>query len=265
MPIALDHIVQTVADLEAACAGLESIGLRTVPGGRHAHWGTHNALCHLGLTYIELLAIEDRAVAEGSTFGRAVIAEEARGDGIWRLAMRTGDIMAVVGKARAAGIRCNGPVPGYRERPDGSVLRWSLAFLEMPDADFVPPMLIDWHETDRLRMADLVARGIAGPSPRAVVGGIAIACRDPEETAEWMRKAFGLVAHETATRSYGEALRISLRGGDILLCGGPSAPPAVQAAHALRGERPFAVHLSAGDDTDGEVRIGGALYTHAAL
>lgn len=263
MQLALDHVVQTVPDLTPARAALEGIGLRTVAGGRHVQWGTHNVLCHVGLPYIELLAVEDTAVAQTTAFGRGVLAEQARGAGIWRLALRTDDIERTASAVRDAGFRCTGPVPGHRARPDGSTLRWSLAFPEMSGgADLVPPMLIDWHEPDRARLTGLIARGVADTSPRALIAGVAVACRDPKAVADWMHRALGCAARETTTQKYGTALRIALRGGDIFLCGGPLAPQVVLQALETRGERPFAVHLQAGrEGMGGEVAIGGAHYT----
>ncbi len=266
MALALDHIVQIVADLGAAQTALGAMGLRAVAGGRHTQWGTRNAVCHLGLPYIELLALEDRQVARTSPFGRAVLSEADRGDGIWRLALRTGDIERSAQAVREAGFRCAGPEPGRRQRPDGSIVQWSLAFPELPDSDLATPMLIDWHEPDRRRLANLIGLGIAEQAPRALIACVAVACRDPQATADFLHRALGLAVQEVTTQSYGSAWRASLRGGDIVLCGGPGAPPAVQDALAQRGERPFAVHLRAGSgDAGGEVHLGGAHYTFASL
>ncbi len=266
MQVALDHIVHIVEDLDAHAAALDAAGLRTVAGGRHPRWGTRNSICHFGLTYVELLSVEERSVAETSTFGRAVLAESTRGDGIWRLALRTDDIEAAAAKVRVAGSRCNGPVPGERTRPDGSTLRWSLAFPETPEVDLVPPMLIDWHEPDRRRHADLLARGFLDAQPRAVIAAVAVACRDPEAAAAWMHNAFGVSAVKTATAAYGPGLRISLRGGHIVLCGGEHPEPIVAAVLSRRGERPFAVHLAAAErGRDIKMEIGGVLYTFAPI
>jgi hypothetical protein len=264
--IALDHIVHIVEDLDTAAARLNSAGLRTVSGGRHPRWGTRNMLCHFGLTYVELLSVEDRSVAETSTFGRAVLGEGSRGDGIWRLALRTDDIESAVAKVRVAGNRCNGPVPGERTRPDGSTLRWSLAFPETPEVDLVPPMLIDWHEPDRRRHADLVARGLVEAQPPAVIAAVAVACRDPEAAAAWMHQAFGVPAARITTENYGPGLRISLRGGNIVFCGGEHAAPVVAEALTHRGERPFAVHLAAAEPSGAmKWEIGGVVYTFAPV
>lgn len=63
----LDHIAVAGETLEAACAHVESaLGVAMRPGGRHAHFGTHNMLMGLadGL-YLEVIAIDPAAPAPG--------------------------------------------------------------------------------------------------------------------------------------------------------------------------------------------------------
>ena len=145
-------------------------------------------------------------------------------------------------------------------------VHWSRALPESPGIDLVPPMLIDWHEPDRTRLAGLVAQGVAEAVPRARIAGVAVACRDPRAAALWFRQALGLKAVEAATRSYGKAMRIGLQGGDVFLCGGKDAPATVQEVLERRGERPFAVHFSAlRESVGGETSIGGSRYTFEPL
>ncbi|HWI52185.1 MAG TPA: VOC family protein, partial [Symbiobacteriaceae bacterium] len=75
MAIRFDHVVYAVPDLAAATANVrEELGLHVVMGGEHPNWGTHNSLCHLGLPYIELIAVQDPVQAAKSEFGRSVLA-----------------------------------------------------------------------------------------------------------------------------------------------------------------------------------------------
>lgn len=116
----IDHVIYGTADLSGAAARFaDEFGLPAVQGGRHDGVGTHNRLVPLGDgTYIELLAIVDRAEAMGSPLGAALCAAVERGDGllgwavgvedVYGLARRLGTSVRAVGRqgmvARLTGI-----------------------------------------------------------------------------------------------------------------------------------------------------------------
>ena len=63
-PARFDHIVVAVKDLNKAITTYRNgLGFTVVPGGEHPA-GTHNALVHFGLSYVELLADPDHRLAE---------------------------------------------------------------------------------------------------------------------------------------------------------------------------------------------------------
>lgn len=66
MPV-VDHLVVAAADLAGGVPALEHrLGVRLGPGGRHAAFGTHNALLSLGPgTYLELIAVDPEAPPPG--------------------------------------------------------------------------------------------------------------------------------------------------------------------------------------------------------
>ncbi|GJM75605.1 hypothetical protein HMSSN036_78210 [Paenibacillus macerans] len=66
MMLKWDHTVQYVNDLDTPVEAFAKWGLTAFKGGSHKFWGTYNALSYFGLTYIEFLGIEDRALAEKS-------------------------------------------------------------------------------------------------------------------------------------------------------------------------------------------------------
>lgn len=59
----IDHIAIVCADLETGCREVEArLGLPLRPGGRHAHYGTHNRLLGLGPDiYLEVIAPDPEA------------------------------------------------------------------------------------------------------------------------------------------------------------------------------------------------------------
>jgi Glyoxalase-like domain len=89
--VRIDHVIYATADLDAAAARVEAVlGVAAVPGGRHEGLGTHNRIVPLGGGYLELLAVADRAEAERSALGAAVLERVARtGDGLmgWAVAV----------------------------------------------------------------------------------------------------------------------------------------------------------------------------------
>jgi hypothetical protein len=157
----IDHVVFAVPDLDAAADRFRrDHGLDSARGGRHAGWGTANRIVPLGHEYIELIAVEDEAVAAGTRFGRAVL-ERAQGGGGWlAICVSTDDLDAVAGRL---GLDVTA---GSRERPDGTEVRWRSAGLEDPRREPFLPFFISWEAAGshpgRLRAGHGVqAKGIA--------------------------------------------------------------------------------------------------------
>ena len=161
MLLGIDHLVIAVRDLDDAADELErQVGLAATGGGRHPTLGTQNRLAWLGDTYLELVSIADRTVAEGSWLGVPTVAALERGGGFrggglatWAIA--TDSIDVDVAALRALGADFGDSMPGERERPDGTVVRWRLAMgRRLGPAE--PPFLIEhepssaeWTEADR--------------------------------------------------------------------------------------------------------------------
>ena len=135
----LDHVLIAVADLESGARDFEKrYGLGSVPGGRHAGWGTANRIVPLGETYLELIAVVDEAEAAQSEFGNWVghanpgqpLGWAVRTDGLDEVAGRLG--LTVSANSRAT--------------DDGRVLRWRLAGVERAAAEPAIPILVEWGE-----------------------------------------------------------------------------------------------------------------------
>jgi hypothetical protein len=70
----LDHIVWSVADLDAAQARVErELGVPVEAGRSHEGQGTHNRIVPLRGAYLELLAIRDREEAVASPVGALLV------------------------------------------------------------------------------------------------------------------------------------------------------------------------------------------------
>jgi catechol 2,3-dioxygenase-like lactoylglutathione lyase family enzyme len=136
----IDHVVFAVPDLDAAADRFRrDHGLDSAAGGRHAGWGTANRIVPLGHDYIELIAVEDEAVAAGTRFGRAVLERAQRGGGWLAISVSTDDLDAVAGRL---GLDVTA---GARERPDGTEVRWRSAGLEDPRREPFLPFFISWQ------------------------------------------------------------------------------------------------------------------------
>jgi Glyoxalase-like domain len=141
----LDHVVLAVGELEAGASRLlRDHGLASVPGGRHPRWGTANRIVPLGETYLELIAVQDTAIATATPFGAAVARASTDGDRWLTWAVRDDRIESTA--------RRLGPVveAGDRELPDGSVLRWRNAGVDDPDRAPELPFFIAWDVPDAI-------------------------------------------------------------------------------------------------------------------
>lgn len=197
--LALDHLVVAAASLDAGADWIEArLGLRPVPGGKHATMGTHNALVGLGPTsYLEVIAIDPQAPkpARPRWFDldeprmRAQLAESPA---LIHWVARTRDI-------EAAAVQCPidlGPITAM-QRGD---FEWRLT---VPDDGHLPerglvPTLIEW--VGRLHPADAL--------PDLGLRFVALAGEHPEPAGA--RRALGALGlSETLKVTYGRTPRLA--------------------------------------------------------
>lgn len=169
MFLGIDHLVIAVADPEAAAAELErALGLEATGGGRHDALGTYNRLVWLGDTYLELIGVFDRSLAETSWIGAPTVQALDAGGGLATWAIASDALHDDVERLRATGADLGEPQPGERRRPDGAVVRWRLAVpRRLGPAE--PPFLIEhdaasaeWTPADRAARAGM-RHPIGGP------------------------------------------------------------------------------------------------------
>lgn len=178
--IRLDHVVYSVADLDAAAVRFRrELGLDSVEGGRHAGWGTANRIVPLGETYLELIGVVDEEEARGSSFGQTMLDRVARGDSWYMVVVSTDDLDGI---AARLGLEVT---PGARRRPDGAEIRWRAAGFEDPRREPWMPFFITWDVPPDLHPGRLrAAHGtrVEGIS-RVEVGG------DAERLRDWLGEA----------------------------------------------------------------------------
>jgi Glyoxalase-like domain len=141
VPKTLDHIILGCTDLDG---GIEFVfrhlGIRAIRGGVHPGAGTQNALLSLGeRRYLEIMA-PDPLQPDAADAGNLRMLKRPALVG-W--AEHRDHLDEFAGMLHAAGVDYVGPVPGSRQRPDGSVLNWkSLPLKEDEHGNL--PFFIEW-------------------------------------------------------------------------------------------------------------------------
>lgn len=134
----IDHVVLAAPDLDATARWLlDEHGLAAIHGGEHPGFGTGNRIVPLGDSYVELMGIVDRELAEQNPLGQLVLSERRRWLG-WCLAVD--DIDAVAAQRDLV------PLPMSRRRPDGNELSWRIAGLDVSLSDPQLPFFICWDD-----------------------------------------------------------------------------------------------------------------------
>ncbi|WP_067934205.1 VOC family protein [Alicyclobacillus kakegawensis] len=264
MRFVLDHVVHAVRDAhQARRTFAHRFPLATSEGGRHETWGTYNTLAHLGSVYVEWAAVFDSALAAANEFGRWLLYDLARGEGVSQLALRTDALDTVADAWRRAGLPFVGPVRGRRLRPDGLELTWRLLFPAREAGENFPlPFLIEWGSrpqgsvsADRtgpaapgqLRNSGHGSEKEPGDAPVAD-GNLRLArmhalVQSPARTSERLSQYYGPFLPLPELR--GEAVVWDVGGASLCLWPAASRrlPRSVEVL-AIRGERVVAVDLA---------------------
>ena len=139
----LDHLVYAAPSLDQAVDDIERrLGVRPAPGGKHTGGLTHNALLSLGVgSYLELIApVRGSELRAGLPFGLETVTEPQ----LVTWAVSVDDIEGRVEAAKKKGYDPGAVVPGGRDLPDGSSLKWQLTIRPKPAGDGLVPFLIQW-------------------------------------------------------------------------------------------------------------------------
>lgn len=138
--LTLSQIIYGVRDLETASKEIEALGLTVVDGGRHPGLGTGNRIVPLGEVYFELLGIVDRQEAERNPYGQALLRQTGQGNRLVRWSLRTDEINRI---AQERGLR---PEKRARRRPDGVLLTWQAAGLDLALQENWLPFFMQWDD-----------------------------------------------------------------------------------------------------------------------
>jgi Glyoxalase-like domain len=140
----VDHLVYATAELNRGIAEIERmLGVRASPGGRHPVWGTRNSLVGLGPTsYLEIIAPDpdQSPSAHSRPFGldrlssSRLVGWAANASGLEELRV----------DAARMGVPLGSVLSGSRQRPDGTILGWTLTDLSSVVGDGIVPFFIDW-------------------------------------------------------------------------------------------------------------------------
>jgi hypothetical protein len=152
VPTMLDHILLGCNDLRRGIDFVEQhTGVRAVFGGVHPGRGTQNALLSLGIRrYLEIIAPDTQQHTDNRLAKHLADLTEPRLVG-W--AAHPGDLHVFANDLAKAGVVAEGPTPGSRKRPDGSVLHWRTLNLK-DDSNGLLPFFIEWSADSTHPSAD---------------------------------------------------------------------------------------------------------------
>ena len=174
----LDHILLGCNDLQRGIDFVEQhSGVRATFGGVHPGRGTQNALLSLGThRYLEIIAPDPQQTASQSELPAKL--KKLPSPRLVGWAAHPGDLQVFATDLAKAGVAAEGPTPGSRKRPDGSVLHWKTLNLK-DDANGLLPFFIEWSADSTHPSADapsgcqLLRFELFTPDPAALAKSIA--------------------------------------------------------------------------------------------
>jgi hypothetical protein len=173
--LVLSQIIVGVSDLDAAAARFRALGFDVLDGGVHPGVGTANCVIPLSAQYLELLGVVDLALAREHEYGRSLLRATAEGDRLVRWSLRTDAIDDV---AARLGLEVEAR---KRMRPDGELLTWRAAGLDLALADATLPFFMQWDHAEQYPGAMPATH----PNGARGVTALAVTPRDPERFAQW--------------------------------------------------------------------------------
>lgn len=154
-----DHLVHFTNSPTEAKESISSLGFQTINGGEHPKWGTHNTLCYFnGLKYLEWIGFKNLSIAKQSdnVLIQQLVNDASLGEGFVQLAFRTNNIEKLAEQLQQKGFKPIGPFNGSRKREDGSILKWSMLFIEdSVETEVRYPFFIQWGDSEVQRVQQM--------------------------------------------------------------------------------------------------------------
>jgi hypothetical protein len=202
MDILFDHLVHFTKNPEEAKTAFQLMGFQAINGGKHLAWGTYNCLNYFQhLRYIEWIGFTDfeKAKTSDNPLIQQIVKDFYKGEGFSQFAFRTEQMDELVAHIEAKGLKPIGPFAGSREREDGTVLSWSMLFIEDEQEDTCRyPFFIQWGEPEQERlhaMAPLWHHPVGSPS----LSSIGIAVKELDRSIEKYCRLFDTPAPSVAS------------------------------------------------------------------
>jgi catechol 2,3-dioxygenase-like lactoylglutathione lyase family enzyme len=247
----IDHVTVAVRDLGEAVERFQRLGFKVTRGGRLTHTGTRNALIHLGLQCIELLAVDSttragREELAGPTLVNMVTEHDGALLGYSIATDRLREIVEREGFRRGVTGFTVDPPYEMRRQVDGGEVVWRMAVPGGAVWRRPWPALVQWETPD-------VARAKLEPAPNhengvTGISGVALGVANMDTAIVIYRDALGLNEPSMDEVSSLGAQRATFRVGEgsIHLLRGTTAGPLSDYISSW-GEGLFEVMLETGD------------------
>ncbi|MFW6448959.1 MAG: VOC family protein [Halobacteriota archaeon] len=186
----IDHVPYACRDLEATAAAFERIGLEPTYGGAHDNGATHMSVIGFDdLTYVELIA--EHTPGDHDYWPTHIRADAGPAD--W--CVRVDDLVSTCRRMLEAGIAVDGPSSGARERADGTLVEWDIAWFGAGSRRCELPFAIE-DRTPLERRVPPEQR--AGGGTLTGLDAVVVAVADLDRSVRWFRET---LRHPTPDRS----------------------------------------------------------------
>ena len=207
--MAIGQVILGVRDLDASSAHFEALGFTVIDGGAHPGLGTANRVVPLGNAYLELLGVVDHEAATAREFGRSLLGRIADGDRLVRWSIRTDQIEVVSARLGLAAER------RQRLRPDGTLLTWRAAGLELSLRDAWLPFFMQWDVPGDYPGALPVTH----PVGECALSWLEVSTPDPARLARWIDGQRDLPLRPGGGEPGIDAMAISTPDGEVVVSG----------------------------------------------
>ncbi|MDP4163158.1 MAG: VOC family protein [Bacillota bacterium] len=207
-----DHTVHCVNNLDNAINNLKIHGLHASIGGSHTQWGTNNALCYFGLTYLEFLGVENRDIADKAelsvVFVKDAVSLLPYHEILSRIAIRTDDIEETAEAVRSHGLNLSPIIEGERLDQQGNLIQWRMLTIAGDFEGLAYPFFIQWKNNDEERTQHLSAAGLLEqhPAGNTTVHSAVFSVENPSAVAAHWQAIFGLSIRESDRDSWTVAI-----------------------------------------------------------